>query len=77
VRVPFFVAPFAVLCGLTLCAAGDPPAPSSPSPNAELERLRREVQRPAEEDDPFQSGAVPDFVLLSTTDVEGEIAPCG
>jgi hypothetical protein len=77
VRVPFFVAPFAVLCGLTLCAAGDPPAPPIPPPSAELERLRREVQRPVEADDPFENGVVPDFVLLSTTDVEGEVAPCG
>ncbi|MFN8177007.1 MAG: hypothetical protein U0167_03735 [bacterium] len=75
-RVPLFL-PFALLCGLALCAAGRAPVAPSLPPASELEKLRHEVQRPTEEEDPFASGTLPDFVLLSTTDVEGEIAPCG
>ena len=75
-RVPVFV-PFALLCGLALCAAKRAPVPPVLPPGLELQKLHEEVQRPTDEDDPFESGTVPDFVLLSTTDVAGEIAPCG
>ena len=29
------------------------------------------------DDDPFESGRVPDVTLLASTDVHGEVAPCG
>ena len=74
----FAAAVLALLLGLVLCAAAGDPAPSAPtSPQSELEQLRREVQRPVDSEDPFEDGRVPDLVLLSTTDVNGETAPCG
>jgi hypothetical protein len=67
------------LLGLVLGAAAGGPGgdPSTTPPGSELERLHREVQRPVETEDPFADGAVPDLVLLSTTDLNGETDPCG
>ena len=75
----FAAAVLALLLGLVLCAAAGDPTPSAPptSPPSELEQLHREVERPVDSEDPFEDGRVPDLVLLSTTDVNGETAPCG
>jgi hypothetical protein len=54
-------------------AAGSPEL----SLEEELARLKAEVLRGAPTDDPFAEGRVPDLVVLSVTDVAGEIAPCG
>ncbi|MGH2570927.1 MAG: hypothetical protein ACRDGR_06860 [bacterium] len=43
----------------------------------ELARLKVEVLRGTPSDDPFGDGRVPDLVVLSTSDVVGEVAPCG
>ena len=43
----------------------------------ELARLKAEILRDAPTDDPFAEGRVPDLVVLSMTDVGGEVAPCG
>ncbi len=58
-----------------LGADGDPPARPEFS-QAELEALRREVQRQSIED-PFEGGPAPDLVVLTSTNVHGETAPCG
>ncbi len=58
-----------------LGADGDPPARPEFS-QAELEALRREVQRESLED-PFEGGPAPDLVVLTSTNVHGETAPCG
>jgi hypothetical protein len=43
----------------------------------ELARLKAEVLRETPTDDPFAEGRIPDLVVLSMTDVSGEVAPCG
>jgi hypothetical protein len=43
----------------------------------ELARRKAEVLRGSPDDDPFADGRVPDLVVLSTSDVVGEVAPCG
>lgn len=63
------------LGALLLGADGDPPARPEFS-QAELEALRREVQRQSLED-PFEGGPAPDLVVLTSTNVHGETAPCG
>ena len=45
---------------------------------AELDALRGELEQSVEEEvDPLLKGAVPDLVLLSSTEVRGEYTPCG
>ena len=43
----------------------------------ELARRKTELLRETSTDDPFAEGRVPDLVVLSTSDVVGEVAPCG
>lgn len=62
---------------LSLLAAPGAPAQEESSLEEELARLRAEVRRDTPDDDPFAEGRVPDLVIVSTTDVGGEVAPCG
>ena len=72
-RLTTFIAPLV----FSLLAAPGAPAQEESSLEDELERLRAEVVRDVPDDDPFAEGRVPDLVILSTTDVGGEVAPCG
>ena len=56
---------------------GDPSGSPELSLEEELARLKTEILRATPEGDPFVEGRVPDLVILSVTDVAGEIAPCG
>lgn len=68
----------ALLLALVLCAAaGDPPPEAPGAAPSDLEQLHREVSRPVDGEDPFADGRVPDLVLLTSTNVNGETAPCG
>lgn len=62
---------------LATLAAVPARAQEEPSLEEELARLKAELLRPTLQDDPFADGRVPDLVVLSTTDVGGEVAPCG
>ena len=43
----------------------------------ELNALLQELEEGVPENDPFADGRKPDLVVVSTTDVRGEYAPCG
>lgn len=69
--------PLWIALGAFLLGADGGPAPTRPEfSQAELEALRREVQR-ASQEDPFEGGPAPDLVVLTSTNVHGETAPCG
>lgn len=64
--------------GMMLLGAGTSPPSTAPEfSQGELEALRREVQRSVELVDPFEGGPAPDLVVLTSTNVHGETAPCG
>lgn len=67
----------AVLAVLTAVAVPSARGQEELSLEEELERLKAEIHRETPTDDPFAEGRVPDLVVLSTTDVAGEVAPCG
>jgi hypothetical protein len=50
---------------------------SDPELDAELRAFLAELEAPRFTDDPFAEGRVPDLVVLSSADVQGEVAPCG
>lgn len=70
---------FAAVLALSVAAASAQTAgpEGGESLEEELARLKAEVLRETPTDDPFAEGRVPDLVVLSTSDVVGEVAPCG
>lgn len=57
--------------------ATDAPADSSDELVRELDAFRHDLEIPAVPVDYFDDGVRPDLVVLSSTDVHGEIEPCG
>lgn len=50
----------------------------APEPlDEELAAILAELEMPQYTDDPFAQGRIPDLVIVSSTDVRGEVAPCG
>jgi hypothetical protein len=67
----------AVACGV-VPAGGQAPADSSrESLQAELDALMREIHGDRGEDDAFAGGRSPDLVVVTSSDVAGEVGPCG
>ncbi|GJM45212.1 MAG: hypothetical protein DHS20C21_20540 [Gemmatimonadota bacterium] len=68
-----------VLGALTVpLAVGGQGASDQAALQAELDALLGEILESVEEGpDPFADGAEPDLLILSTSDTQGEVAPCG
>jgi hypothetical protein len=72
--------------GLILSCAPSELAQTSPGAEAdsaqialrqELEALMRELEGEPQQEDPFRDGTPPDLVIVSSTDVLGELKACG
>jgi hypothetical protein len=70
--------------GVPAPAPADPGAPD-PAPadsaqaalQAELDAMLRELHGDWGSEDPFEGGRPPDLLVVTTSDVRGEVAPCG
>jgi hypothetical protein len=44
---------------------------------AQLDALLREIGREEKDVNPFEEGEVPDAMVIATSEILGEVAPCG
>ena len=58
-------------------AAANPPANEAPSLEEELKSFEEQLVAPSSAESLFANGRAPDLVVVSSTDVHGEIEPCG
>lgn len=74
---------WAWLWPVIVLAAVLPPTPGDggepdPSLKAELAKILGEILESEDEGhNPFESGAIPDLIVLGSANVVGEVAPCG